>query len=136
MYKFAGDDRSGSRTGPEVMTGETTKLASSVRPDFGCVCHDEGRMHECRKAMNMPQKVRTSPSALVSEVKRSPDRQEFVVERMLPGDVQVSETCFTASLGTGLYPISPLVRTVGEPYRGKPDVRFDEGDLRTSARQG
>jgi len=26
-------------------------------------------------------------------------------------------------------------KAVGEPYRGKPDVRFDEGDLRKTARQ-
>jgi hypothetical protein len=29
--------------------------------------------------------------------------------------------------------VIPLGKTVGEPYRGKPDVRFDEGDLRRSA---
>ena len=31
-----------------------------------------------------------------------------------------------------LYPISPPISVVGEPYWGKPDVRFDEGDQRTS----
>ena len=29
MDKWLGDDRSGTRTGPEVMTGETTQLAPS-----------------------------------------------------------------------------------------------------------
>lgn len=32
--------------------------------------------------------------------------------------------------------ISWIGKAVGEPYRGKPDVRFDEGSLRTSAWQG
>jgi hypothetical protein len=31
--------------------------------------------------------------------------------------------------------ISWIGKAVGEPYRGKPDVRFDEGDLRTTAWQ-
>ncbi len=30
--------------------------------------------------------------------------------------------------------ISWIGKAVGEPYRGKPDVRFDEGDLRKTAR--
>ena len=31
--------------------------------------------------------------------------------------------------------ISCIGKAVGEPYRGKPDVRFDEGNLRTLAWQ-
>jgi hypothetical protein len=30
--------------------------------------------------------------------------------------------------------ISWIGKAVGEPYRGKPDVRFDEGDLRKTTR--
>jgi len=32
-----------------------------------------------------------------------------------------------------IYPISPSGSAVGEPYWGKPDVRFDEGDQRTAS---
>ena len=44
-YKQTGDDWSGCRTGPEVMTEKTTQLLSSVRPDFDRV-FVTGRGHQ------------------------------------------------------------------------------------------
>ena len=73
MYKLRCDDRSGSRTGPEVMTGETTQLASSVRPDFGNAQDDRG---ECMSAVRLLTCLE-SPHlglALTGDVKRSPER--------------------------------------------------------------
>lgn len=48
MDKFHGEGRSGSRTGPEVMTAATTKRRPSVRPDFSYVSTDKEEWHECR----------------------------------------------------------------------------------------
>ena len=70
MYKLRCDDRSGSRTGPEVMTGETTQLASSVRPDFGNAQDNRG---ECMSAARLLTCLESSHLglALTGDVKRS-----------------------------------------------------------------
>ena len=75
MHKLSGEDRSGSRTGPEVTTGKTTQRAPSVRPDFGCVSGDEEGWHECRKAMNMLETVQALQQTLSQAAKQSLDRR-------------------------------------------------------------
>ena len=91
-------------------------------------------MHECRKAMNMPRKPEPRISSLVSKVKRSLDRQHWLSwSGRCPLKAQVLEPCKKPSTPARLNPISLLVSAVGEPYWGKPDVRFDEGDQRTES---
>jgi hypothetical protein len=55
---------------------------------------------------------------------------DFQVGHVRLGDLVVEPfACFVLLItGQG--------KAVGEPYRGKPDVRFDEGDLRTTTRFG
>ena len=55
------------------MMGKTNKLAWSERPHFDHVLW-HGGMHECRKARNMRQKVRTMHNALSWTAKQPPDR--------------------------------------------------------------
>ena len=72
----------------------------------------------------------------LAKVKRSLDRQpdcRGADEARRMGKVwRLAENHSTRAR---LHPISSPISAVGEPYWGKPDVRFDEGDQRTAARQ-
>ena len=54
--------------------------------------------------------------------------------RDLSISVHFARAVLKNTVAQGLDPISLLVSAVGEPYWGKPDVRFDEGDQRTESR--
>ena len=70
----------------------------------------------------------------LAKVKRSLDRQpdcRGADEARRMG--RVWRLAANHSTRARLHPISSPISAVGEPYWGKPDVRFDEGDQRTDS---